>query len=693
LFVDTNTHLPDGTPNPYFGKPFVEDQDPDRYINKALDDHYRAMLAWTPDFTQKDGWLKWLGRHQILGLWSRDESMRTAIRQRLAFVDSPTFEGKVRYMSNQNNRADGSPTGWNMQGSLRRQFYLASPGSPNGVVTQGSGEWNVIDHTGDIRTYDYPDSAFENITMRTAFNTFDGSGRNQQQTDSLSMAMSSFLWNERLIATWGVRKDKFKARTNATSNAAVTDEEGNVLHPALTNADRWVNGQYQTDLLFNRWNRWGRIEGTTRTLGGVLRPFQKWDSIESRANSGSLFWQFVRDFGFSYNQSDNFNPPNGANGDFFGNQLPKPSGEGKDYGVQFSLLDNKLFARITWFEASNQNEQFSASTTLSRLSGHIDTTAFRNWTRTIALINMGRNPTADRWDQDLSEDQEQQVQAAAAEIWQQAYNYYESLPFGTSQATRSADAKGYEVEVNYNPTTNWTLRLTFGRQDTKYSGVLREYDAWFAVRNPIWQDAKAADFLLPQYQQFATYTTFGGRPVDLTNFWTSYGFTSDITLDNAFGWTNVENYYNAVLAPQVTLSRDLEGQSAPGQRKYRGALLTNYNFTEGRFKGISIGGGQRWESKASIGYFGRASGANGTSLDVSDISRPIYDDGNSYTDLWASYTRRILNDKVRWKIQLNVSNVFENGGLRTVGVNFDGSPYAFRIIDPRQFILTSSFDF
>jgi len=45
------------------------------------------------------------------------------------------------------------------------------------------------------------------------------------------------------------------------------------------------------------------------------------------------------------------------------------------------------------------------------------------------------------------------------------------------------------------------------------------------------------------------------------------------------------------------------------------------------------------------------------------------------------------------KIQLNINNVFESGSLRPVGVNYDGSPYSFRIIDPRQFVLTTTFDF
>jgi hypothetical protein len=39
-------------------------------------------------------------------------------------------------------------------------------------------------------------------------------------------------------------------------------------------------------------------------------------------------------------------------------------------------------------------------------------------------------------------------------------------------------------------------------------------------------------------------------------------------------------------------------------------------------------------------------------------------------------------------VQLNVQNVFENGHLQAVGVRTDGTPWAFRIIDPRLFQLT-----
>jgi outer membrane receptor protein involved in Fe transport len=691
LFVDTNKTLPDGSANPFFGKPYVEDSDPDRYINRELDDHYRAMLAWTPDFTRNSNWTRWLGHHQILGLWSRDESQADAIRQRLEYLGAGNAAGAYRYFSNHNNNADGSPTGWNFQTtSLRRTFYLADPSDPAGVATRASGEWNPLVYTGNIRVYDYANSTFDDVSMTTAFNTFDASTvRTQREVDSISAGMTNYLWNDRLVTTFGVRRDKYRARTS--TNAAILDADKNVAEPAMTNAQKWVNGFYQTETVFNRWNLWDELTGTTRTLGGVLRPFRNWNSIDNRANSGSLWWQFVRDFGVSYNQSSNFNPPPTAQGDAFGNQLPKPTGEGKDYGFQFSLFDNKLFARVTWFEATNENERTNPGTSISRLEINVDQTLFRNWARTIAMINMGMDPTANGFGQNLTPAQEDSVRAAAEPIWKQAYLYYDNLPYARG-ATRDAEAKGVEAEINYNPTPNWTMKFTFGKQDTKYSNVLKEFNAWYDVRYPVWQAAKAKDYLLPQYQNFATYTTSGGRQVDLTNFWSSTGFTSEVRLDEPNGNYTVQDYYNINVTPQVLLARDLEGQSAPGQRKYHWSYLTTYNFTEGRMKGFFIGGSERWESKSVIGYYGRASGANGTQLDVSDTAKPIYDPANSYTDLWLGYSRK-LERNIKWTVRLNVVNVFENGGLQPVSVNYDGTPYAFRIVDPRQFILTTSFDF
>lgn len=706
LFVDTNKNLPDGTPNPYFGKPYLEDQDPDSYINESLDDHYRAMLAWTPDFTRSSGWKKWLGRHQVLGLWSRDEYLATVIRQRLTYTGAATDAGRYRYLQNSNNFADGSPTGWrrfpNNNSTFRRTYYLAAPGDPNGVVTRSAGTWDYLSYNGDIRAYDYASSSFQSFNVSTAFDDIDaGTGRNQRIIDTMSGGFTSYLWQNRLIATFGVRRDEWKARvTNTGLSAILSADKSTEIAPAITNPQKWVNGDFQRDFLFNRWGPYAELTKTTRTMGGVLRPFQNWNTIDRRAENGSLLWQFVRDFGVSYNESDNFNPPSTALGDFYGNQLPTPTGEGKDYGFQFSLLDNKLFARVTWFEASSQNENIAAPVVFGRLINNVDQTLFRNWARTIAMINMGMNPVDNTaFGTGLSESTEKAIQNEAEKMWKIPYAYYESQPFARG-ATRNAEAKGMEAEINYNPIRNWTLKFTFGKQDTKYASVLKEFLPWEAERMAVWKAAKATDYLLPQYKSLAKYNTKSdgsGREVDLTNFWSSYGYNSSVFPETATGFANPEAYYNGVVTPQLALDRDLQGQSVQGQRKYRWSFLTNYSFTGGALKGFAVGGSQRWEDKAVIGYLGKASGINTYNgqpvLDMADISKPVYDSAHYYTDLWVSYRFTTWNNKVRAKVQLNVANVFENGGLRAVAVNYDGSPYSFRIIDPRQFTLTTTFDF
>ena len=75
-----------------------------------------------------------------------------------------------------------------------------------------------------------------------------------------------------------------------------------------------------------------------------------------------------------------------------------------------------------------------------------------------------------------------------------------------------------------------------------------------------------------------------------------------------------------------------------------------------------------------------------------DRNKPYWDKSRYYIDLLARYNFRFFGDKVRARLQLNVRNIFEDGRLQAVGINPDGSPYAFRIVDPRQFILQATFD-
>jgi hypothetical protein len=150
-----------------------------------------------------------------------------------------------------------------------------------------------------------------------------------------------------------------------------------------------------------------------------------------------------------------------------------------------------------------------------------------------------------------------------------------------------------------------------------------------------------------------------------------------------------------VVTPPVSLVKGQQGSRTPDQRQYHANFLTNYQFATGKLKGFAVGGRESWESKAAIGYIGKVATpltAPGV-VNLADFNQPVYDSGNYYTDLFVSYQRKIYNNKINWKLQLNINSVFENGGLRPIGVNLDGSVYAWRIIDSRQFLLTSTFSF
>jgi hypothetical protein len=78
---------------------------------------------------------------------------------------------------------------------------------------------------------------------------------------------------------------------------------------------------------------------------------------------------------------------------------------------------------------------------------------------------------------------------------------------------------------------------------------------------------------------------------------------------------------------------------------------------------------------------------------VYDANRPIWDKGHTYFDAFVSYNTRMFHDKVRARFQLNGRNLQDsNTRLQAVGAYADGSPHTFRIVDPRTFVLTATFD-
>src|SRR6185312_12147932 len=73
LQVDPNTRLLNGAPNPYFGRPFIAQQQGDDIYQHAINEQVRISGNYQLDFTKNDNWTKWLGHHSALAFYQHQD--------------------------------------------------------------------------------------------------------------------------------------------------------------------------------------------------------------------------------------------------------------------------------------------------------------------------------------------------------------------------------------------------------------------------------------------------------------------------------------------------------------------------------------------------------------------------------------------------------------------------------------------
>lgn len=705
LTIDTNLKLPDGRPNPYFGLPFISEGvggGLDTFYEPETDDNYRAMLAYNLDFRDKRNWLRFLGHHRLLGTYQEQDAKKSVERWRMNYVDGDQI-AKLRYTR---NLALPAQAMWSATATMRK-YYMANPGDPQATVTHslgfyGNQGWNTP-VTSNVEMWNYETGQYEThqVVESTVF-ADPGSFKTQREVKGEQFAIQSYLWDDRLVTTLGWRHDNYRARV--TTTGAITDANGDVLAPALSSTQLYLNGftgQENRDLIMNRWNHWDKLSGGTKTLGGAFRPFRGLGWV-NRMGQDTLLGELINGLTFYYNTSDNFNPPSTFQTDMFFKPLPKPTGKGTDMGIGFNLFNNKLVARINWYKTESKNERTGAANLLLGRVQYIDTTLGLPWAATVERIHLAEaagktldpNPSDPNsifantnWNSDavwsVSSDAEQRK---LYDMLKLPYLYFAGLATG---ATQDSEAKGVELQLTYNPTRSWTMKLTGSKNTSTFAHVAPQYDAWLKYRMPVWTTLASdiPDFTDPN----------SGVQYHLNNFWNAYGYSGNARIENTNGSTSTQAYYENVVDSQVAFAKALEGAVSPMLRKYHAAFLTNYMFNteafHGRLNGFSVGGSLRWESKAAIGFYGKPASPTSTVLALADVTRPIYDNGNYYSDLWIAYSRKIFHDRVGMKIQLNCNNWNESGRLEATQVNFDGTPWAFRIIDPRLWILQATFTF
>jgi len=662
IYVDTNQLLQDGTANPYAGSPMELDYSNDLFRTPEINSDWRVMLAYEKDFTKDSGWTRWLGRHRIMGLWSHQEDDLWNLRYRLS-----TDGGDTRYLPN------SSVAGWSYwnSGLFEHWYYLGQ--NQTGTVQQSPGYFNPPGYGGigqaNVSTYNFVTNAYDQAGIKFDQNySFAGSTPLAQKfLESQNLGWQGYFLKDRIIGTLGWRQDEFHARQTNLANASASQQ--------------YPGGYADTSMIYDMGN-WYALTGRTKTAGVVVWPLQtRWGRL-----------------GLHYNRSDNFNPPTGVTTDFFGNPIGKPQGTGKDYGIDLSLFNNKLVARINWYQADNQNAPATAAGTAVGRVQRMDTSSMRSWAEYVVRIRNGDNINANFGNNTANPLSTAELNAI--QTLMNAPNYNATIngwPY-TFSATQEDISKGLEAQVIYNPVPNWTMKLTVGKQKSTYDKVAPELDAWLAQRQAVWTSAVATD--LPNELEITKGAAgTGTTPVLLSNFWNGYGFNADALLSNASssGWVSPATVYESAVATEIAVAKALQGQVVPNEHLWSWNAITNYAFTHGRLRGFSVGGAVRWQDRAIAGYMGDTVHLNSSGqVAAPDITQPIYTPAETHYDLWAAYTTkipRILGDKVQVRFQLNIRDAGESGGLQAVAFNFDGTPAAWRIKDPRQIYFTSTFDF
>ncbi len=316
VMADANMYIPGTTtPNPHAGEYYFQGTSANRLQYFDREDA-RATLSYEFDAGRKLGkqkdWMKWLGRHRLMGLYSfsYSEALNQNTFQR-RILDDPVIPGvtlRPKTFQNWANHASRIP---------QYRHYLGDPYEITQAFGPFKGEWWTKDANGNPYQLYYISPMVSAEGKRLGAQAATTGVRNKVDTQIL-VWQGYFLpdrqQRERLVLTYGYRKDT--ART-ANLDAASTRQDFSGLYPVLWDVEYDPYGAKQS--------------GINRNLGVVARPLP-WLSL-------------------SYNKSTTFDL-NLARFDPFGETVPGAAGDGHDYGIRIDLWQNKLSLKVNKYETS-----------------------------------------------------------------------------------------------------------------------------------------------------------------------------------------------------------------------------------------------------------------------------------------------------------------------------------------------------
>ncbi len=644
IYVDVNEKRLDGSPNPYFKRPYIQATAPNMQYNPQNNTIGSADLAYqlTPGTDPK--WRKWIG------------VQRFALHAEQNTQDSTAWKNSAR-VADLNHPWINPAANQNLVGvqSIGQRFFLGDTQGQN--VDYGAAAIDNIIGS-------YPLTWFNNRTGKwaeepvTVAEVLDSGAGARQRTEirTFNATAQNYFLNDRLVLTAGFRRDRYRQRTGA---GGYVDPKTGLVNTSINHIFGPAQG-YFTAAGIGPINLpgWSDLTGDTKTYGGVVK---------------ALSW-----LSFHVNKSDSFTPQVVRQSVADAGNVPNPHGYVTEWGLSFTALQGKLNVRLNHFQTKELASRGSEVGTLGNRyldmegrpdgSNNIQLSSFRYFATQIALGRLAaqgiKQPTA------------AQLDPAVATLMGIPDDMYTRLVYsGPSQpqtvGTTDVSSKGFELEATYNPNRNLRMKFTGSQTRARDDQVSPDIYNWWQTRIPVWtslhRDIVPGDGKGPLWWDTIP-------PNDSRTPQTRY-------IQDQFGpyWAAATN----------------AGRPRTQMREYRLAGLANYNFTEGKLKDVNLGGALRWESKASIGYLAgpaETSGPYQGAVLFLDNNKPVWEKARAYLDLSAGYRFKYFGDKIRARAQLNVKNVLENGRLQPIAINPDGRPYAYRIIDPRQFILSLSFE-
>lgn len=699
-----------GDTNPNLGRLYYYASASDRTFIDEDREAMRATAFAKLDFGDKfdDGFLSKLGRHTVSLLADENDFTRSSkttepivLGNNADFhlsTDANVFQREgsaIFYISEPFLNAfddpnfklsDFSTTGTNSNANVHVPATHQVP-----LVFKSEGDPDVLTNRNGALAYrDYG-------TYGSAFQPVEGN-LTGTKTSSQALNLQSFFLNELLVANLGWRKDDVDVR-RFNAEKFVAADAPSPEHINLSNFDPSSFNLSRPDVTTES------SEASNFGYGFVLKTPSSW---------------LPEDMGLSFHYGENTNfVASPGQFDWDGNSLPGQEGTTKDYGFTFSAQNNKYVIRLTRYEGDIKNDTYGDASFAFRVNSNVISRAYRDlWeARNMADENqdgvfdintvgdlagidpdMNKNGYLDEVETDpnfmdnymsLADFNTfmNKFEGTWSDFALEQMNFVFNPKTATEEArvtttqistgvlsdTSDLKAEGYEIELTLNPTRNLRLAINASSSTVSRTNVGAGMGRLIADFREAFESVPQGPRLSSQGNPLGTALRAQGS--------TLYPANSILGARLA----------NTGQAGAYYLGQALDGTPTPESAKYNFRFVGNYTFDEGRLSGFNLGGAYRWTDKTAIGYPNLVD--PNIPVVIPDVTKPYWGDTKGYADLWLGYRRKILNDKVSWRVQLNIRNVFADSDPVPVQTQPDGSIARVAIPIPRSFVLSNSFSF